>query len=218
LLRVATAKSGTFDQIRYDPDYTDRLINTYLRLATSHPVRDELRQRLNIPVLPGITAEAVAKSELIQLMVDASDPEVAANTANTLAQILIEQVQASVPSSTERLGEQVKRAKGDLDQALKDYEVALKEYGQVSRVVSATPAASATRTPHHGLSYASPLPRQEHLPPRPLCRLRSQRLNSIPYPLWWRRGTETQQSIYASLLRSTRKHRRPKHCSHRGFR
>ena len=45
-LRVLTAARGSVDWVDYDIAYTERLMNTYARLATSEPVLQEVRQRL----------------------------------------------------------------------------------------------------------------------------------------------------------------------------
>src|SRR5262245_22723498 len=48
ILRVATATEGTSDWVDYNVDYTDRLMNTYAKIAVSGPVRAELAQRLKL--------------------------------------------------------------------------------------------------------------------------------------------------------------------------
>ena len=197
LLRVTTATSGTFDQIRYELDYTDRLVNTYMRLVTSRPVLDELRQRLNIAVVPDITAEAIAKSELFQLTANAPDPELAANTANSVAQILIEQVKAANASYVGPFGEQVQQSKTDLDQALDDYQAALQEYGLSSKVISTTvigaaiPARFVTSTLPNTVTvpYASTTYTLTTVDP-----------SALPVQVA-ARNLDARQSIYASLLR-----------------
>ena len=89
LLRIAAASSGTVNYSDYM--YADRLMNTYVKIATTKPVLEELVQQLNLEVLPEIEVEIVPETELIQITVEDKDPALAANIANTLAEILISQ-------------------------------------------------------------------------------------------------------------------------------
>src|SRR5512136_889415 len=67
-LRIATS-AGT--QLSYqDYQYADRLMNTYIEIATSKPVLDELMKRLKLSKSPDIKAEILANTELIKITVD----------------------------------------------------------------------------------------------------------------------------------------------------
>ena len=50
LLRIAAASTGTVNYSDYM--YADRLMNTYVKIATTKPVLDELMQRVELAVLP----------------------------------------------------------------------------------------------------------------------------------------------------------------------
>lgn len=120
ILRIATSTAGT---VNYT--YADRLTNTYVRMATTKPVLDELKQRLGLTDLPYIEVATVPNTELLQIYVQYQDPILAANTANTLADILVSQsvelYTGSGQSSLEILNEQLKEMEGELNQARKEY-------------------------------------------------------------------------------------------------
>jgi succinoglycan biosynthesis transport protein ExoP len=90
VLRVATS-TGTQASSSVDYMYTDRLMNTYVEIATSRPVIIELTQRLDLTQPPNIKAEIVPNTELIKITVEHTNPQIAAMAANTLAEILIAQ-------------------------------------------------------------------------------------------------------------------------------
>ena len=45
---IPTVVSGSQDYFDYELGYSDRIMNTYVTIATSSPVLDELQDRLNI--------------------------------------------------------------------------------------------------------------------------------------------------------------------------
>jgi succinoglycan biosynthesis transport protein ExoP len=121
-LRVATSFSGSTSS--YYVDLVDRLMNTYIKLATSRPVITELEKRLGINFLPHITVQVVSNTELIKITVESPDPDMAANAANTLAEILITQVATPDAASikTTALNEQLAQIEGELYEAQKEYD------------------------------------------------------------------------------------------------
>ena len=118
-LRVATAASGVVSYSDYL--YADRLLNTYTKLATSRPILDELAKKLNLQTAPQVTVVTIPNTELIKISVESPDPQVAQNSANSLAEILIaqaKQLYAGEGKSTQDiLGEQLTQAENDLTQA-----------------------------------------------------------------------------------------------------
>jgi succinoglycan biosynthesis transport protein ExoP len=122
-IRIASASSGSVSS--YDYMYADRLMNTYVKLATTSPVEDELKQRLGITELPDIQVATVASTELIQITAEYTDPTVAAEIANTLADILIskstELYTGSEESSLEILSQQVSSMEQEVNQARTEY-------------------------------------------------------------------------------------------------
>lgn len=76
----------------------DRLISTYIELATSGPVVDKLEQQLNIPatqIRSSVNAESIAQTELMRITVQDPNPKLAADVANGVASILIEKTRST---------------------------------------------------------------------------------------------------------------------------
>lgn len=122
-MRIASASSGSVTS--YDYMYADRLMNTYVKLATTKPVLDTLKQQLGLSKLPSIEVKTVSTTELIQITVEHRDPKTAALAANTMANILIDQslelYTGSGESSLEILGEQVSSMELEVNQARTEY-------------------------------------------------------------------------------------------------
>jgi succinoglycan biosynthesis transport protein ExoP len=121
-LRVATSYAGSTST--FIENYVDRLMNTYIKLATSRPVITELEQRLGINYRPHIDAQVIANTELIKITVESPDPNLAANAANTLIEILMTQVAAPNAASikTTALNEQLAQIESELNDAQKEYD------------------------------------------------------------------------------------------------
>jgi non-specific protein-tyrosine kinase len=125
LLRIATSTRSSFSYT--DSLYADRLMNTYVKLATTKPVLDELKQRLGLTYLPGIGVEIISETELLQIQVEDQDPVLAAKVANTLANILIsqsgEKYTGNGKSTLDILNEQLSVTEKELNQTRKEYTV-----------------------------------------------------------------------------------------------
>ena len=123
-LRIATTSATSLSSADYA--YADRLMNTYTKIATSRPVLDELASKLNLQTAPEVKVSTISSTELIQILAKNSDPMVAQNAANTLADILITQSQelysGGEKSTTEILSEQLAIAENELNQARTEYE------------------------------------------------------------------------------------------------
>ena len=123
-LRVATAASGTVSYT--DFMYADRLMNTYMKLATSSPVLGELAEKLGITQIPEIKVVSVPNTELIQISAISSDPKMAQSAANTLGEILVSQSKELYSGGEKSLlailGDQLAQAEAELKQARLDYE------------------------------------------------------------------------------------------------
>lgn len=81
---------------RADTVLADRLMNTYAELTTTRPVLKELEKRLNIKageVKDMISTDALPQTELLLVNVQNPDPQLAAEIATNLAEIVIEQTQ-----------------------------------------------------------------------------------------------------------------------------
>ncbi|GAG80497.1 unnamed protein product, partial [marine sediment metagenome] len=89
VLRVIPYSAG-------DPQYTqlvyaNRIMNTYIEIATSGPFLDALNQELGLEEghLLEVTADIIPDTELIRITVEDSDPYLARDAANTLAAMVI---------------------------------------------------------------------------------------------------------------------------------
>jgi polysaccharide biosynthesis transport protein len=123
VLRIAMSSGGSLSYSDYV--YADRLMNTYVEIATSSPVMDELKKRIKLSDSTQIKAETIPATELIKITVDDTDPILSANVANALADILVEQKEPQYAggksSSQELLRDQIVLAKADVDQAQQVY-------------------------------------------------------------------------------------------------
>jgi polysaccharide biosynthesis transport protein len=127
MLRVATAAGGSVEAVRYnDIMYADRLMNTYTKIATSSPVLEELTQRLGLDNPPQIEVEILANTELMKITVENWNPALAAEIANTLAEILIAQSRelytGGGKTAQEILSERLAQIEDELNQARREYE------------------------------------------------------------------------------------------------
>lgn len=123
-LRVPTASRGSIDWVDNDLNYTDRLMNTYLGVANTGPIKDELTERLNIKEAPEYSVEILANTELMQISVQDTDPKLATVSANTLADIMVEwsETAASGRVARETLDAQLVEIEADLDTARAEYD------------------------------------------------------------------------------------------------
>jgi capsular polysaccharide biosynthesis protein len=139
-LRVASVAGTTGSYSDYV--YTDRLMNTYSRIATSGPVLAELAERLDLQKAPEIQVETIPNTELIHISVEDADPKLAQAAANTLAEILIAQSKefysGGGKSPQEIVGEQLALAEAELNQARQEYENLVKNTPEDSEQIAAT--------------------------------------------------------------------------------
>jgi capsular exopolysaccharide synthesis family protein len=128
-LRIATS---SLSQANYsDYVYSDRLMNTYIEISSSPAVQAELMKRLNLTKPPIIKAEILPNTELIKITIEDANPNMAANEANNLANILITQTSQLYTggglSSATALGDQLAQANQTLIQRQQDYQKLLIE-------------------------------------------------------------------------------------------
>ena len=129
MLRAASNMVGSNSYSDYV--YVERLLNTYAHIATSRPILDELGNRLGIRKALAVKAEILPNTELIQISVEDRDPDLAAEAANTLATMLVEQSKelysGGRKSTQEILSEQLALTEEDLIQARSKVERLLSE-------------------------------------------------------------------------------------------
>jgi non-specific protein-tyrosine kinase len=140
-LRVLTATAGSVDWVDYDTRYAERLMNTYTKIAITGPVLEELVDRLGLDEPPEIEVDILANTELMRITVEDQDPTVAAQVANTLAEILIVQSEklysGGGSAAHEILGEQMTHIEGELRQARGEYESLIAQTPQDSERIAA---------------------------------------------------------------------------------
>ncbi|HSJ56430.1 MAG TPA: polysaccharide biosynthesis tyrosine autokinase [Anaerolineae bacterium] len=123
-LRVRTAARGSLDWVDYDIAYTERLMNTYARLATSDPVLQEVAQRLGSRGFPSIRAEVVPDTELMTITAVGEDPALVAEAANTLTAIVVNQGEALYAETTQSAGDLLTEDLAQAEAALAEAQAA----------------------------------------------------------------------------------------------
>jgi polysaccharide biosynthesis transport protein len=122
-LRIATASASTSSYKDYM--FADRLITTYINIAISRPLLDELNKQLGLSKAPKISVQQIPNSELIQISVEDHDPNLAMLAANTLGIILVKRgsefYTGSGKTPADVLQEQVDKAEADLNQLRANY-------------------------------------------------------------------------------------------------
>jgi capsular exopolysaccharide synthesis family protein len=141
-IRVASAPGGASDYT-YVQSLT-ALINTYVEIATSETSLNEIVNRLGLQKQPKVQVAVVPETELIKINASDPDPALARDIANTLANLLVDQSMqlygGNVPTASKILEGQLQQAKVDLDNAVSEYDSALR--GALS-----TAATNASGTP-----------------------------------------------------------------------
>ncbi len=145
-LRVATTQIGpVLDQRGYDMSYSDRVMNTYSKLATSGPILTQLAQKLGSAKTPVVSVNIPANTELMQLSVEDSDPGRAANGANLLGQIIINDFNSHAvqtgKTADQVLSDALAKNQADLDQAQKNYNATVARTPQNQDQVNAARSA-----------------------------------------------------------------------------
>jgi polysaccharide biosynthesis transport protein len=89
-LRVITPLGGSLGDISYQTYYADRLMNTYAQIAASEQVINEVKTKLALADDPNVSVKTFQNSEILTVTVTGPDAVLAAKTANTFADIIIE--------------------------------------------------------------------------------------------------------------------------------
>ena len=87
-LRVLTTKVGGIDYIEYDIDYTERLMETYVAIANSAPLKEELEN--HVYELPDVSVSIIPNTELINISATHKDPGLTQYSVTKLAEFLIQ--------------------------------------------------------------------------------------------------------------------------------
>jgi capsular exopolysaccharide synthesis family protein len=140
-LRVLTASTGSVGWTDYDIVYANRLMNTYVEIATSRPVLEELLTRLDLDKPPQIEVEVLANTELMRITVEDPNPILVQEAANVLAEILVAQSRelyaGGGKTAQEILGQQLTQIEGELDQARREHESLVSQSPQDAERIAA---------------------------------------------------------------------------------
>jgi non-specific protein-tyrosine kinase len=153
-LRVSLAPNGTIDYSELT--YADRLINTYAKLALSEPIQKKLADETGLHPLPSIQVAAVPDTELIQITVDSSSPQLSSNVANSLAALLVENSRTfyAGPGTNEQdlLNQQLTQVNSRLTQARQDRDrLAASSPGSTTQINSIDQSIAADQTLYDSL-------------------------------------------------------------------
>ncbi len=86
-IRVISPPGGSAEYVDYDTQYAERVIGTYVAIATGDAMLNQLSDYVSD--LPAINVDAVANTELVHITAEDEDPALAQFAANKLAQLLI---------------------------------------------------------------------------------------------------------------------------------
>ena len=86
-IRVISPPGGSAEYIDYDTQYAEMVIGTYVAIATSDAMLNQLSDYVSD--LPTINVDAVANTELVRITAEDEDPALAQFAANKLAELLI---------------------------------------------------------------------------------------------------------------------------------
>ena len=140
VVHVATRSSIASDQVRPDDlTYVDRLENTYVDLATSRGLVDELVTAVGLSERPGLRVQAVPNTELMDIDVTTHDRDTAAVAANQLAALLIARVRALNLANRGAEADLASR----IEQIQSDLTTKRNEYGTLAATRPRSPKRSA---------------------------------------------------------------------------
>ena len=88
-LQVSASRRGSASY--GDVLQSERMMKTYIEIATSDAVLKEISRALSLEEEPDVQAEILANTELIELNVKHREPTIAASVANTVAELLVTQ-------------------------------------------------------------------------------------------------------------------------------
>jgi succinoglycan biosynthesis transport protein ExoP len=155
-LRVITPEAGSFGDTYHETTFANRVMNTYVQIATSEQVMNDLKKKLNLETLPDISVKIIPDSEIILIVVESSNPSLAATTANGLAEVIIskqDQVMTNSTSSEElniltdrrnELETELTQAKAEQDRLIPIYSHTLAQIAVLDRAIRMKEASYQT--------------------------------------------------------------------------
>ncbi len=138
-LIVDAAPGATASQI----DLEQRLITTYLQVIKSREVLEEVSARLNSPVSGGMIAVSSPEgTQIIDIQVEANEPQLAADIANTVGEVFIEQNQER---ETSRYAASITRYEESVEQLRDDRENTMIQINEMGEPETAEGEAALAR-------------------------------------------------------------------------
>jgi capsular polysaccharide biosynthesis protein/MinD-like ATPase involved in chromosome partitioning or flagellar assembly len=140
-LRVLTPRSGGMNYVNFDIYYANRLMNTYVSLASSNSVLDEVKKSLKLTEISDVEAEIIPDTELVKITVKDRNSGMAVQIANAIANQLLSrnsEISREANSAAENsLNDQINKKKEQLSQAKNDYKALINPNSQTnSRITS----------------------------------------------------------------------------------
>lgn len=145
-LRISPLPGAEFDYADYL--YGELLRNTYAKMATSRPVLEQVKSRLDLKASPKakqIEANIIEDTELIELRVEGSDPAYAREVANALAEILMAQndlsstneasAQMILRQELDRVEEEILQMQAEYDSLFEQIPPDLERIGDLARSI-----------------------------------------------------------------------------------
>ena len=128
-LRVATSAGGSLDHVNYQTEYSDRFMNTLVKYAASDRVASQLQVQFGLLKAPKTKAAIVAKTEWLELSVEAPTPQLAADLTNVLSDLVVAQGK-TLPNQDLEVAQRdllarMADAQKDIDKATNAYQTAL---------------------------------------------------------------------------------------------
>jgi capsular polysaccharide biosynthesis protein len=169
-LRVLTPRSGGMTYIGYDIYYANRIMNTYVSMATSNLVINEIKSNLNLKETPDVKAEIIPDTELIKITVSDADAGRATTIANLIALKMVSRSSEMVSSANkiaiDALNEQISKKSDQLDQAKSTYRALITPNSQnTSRITNLANQISADQSLYLSLYNNYELGRKDGVDP-----------------------------------------------------
>lgn len=150
-LRVLTPRSGGMTYVGYDIYYANRIMNTYVTMATSNLILNDIKANLNLKETPDVKAVIIPDTELIKITVSDADPARATNIANLIALKMVarstEMTNTANKTAVDALNEQILKKGDQLEQAKNAYEALITPNSQsTSRIANLTNQITADQS------------------------------------------------------------------------
>jgi succinoglycan biosynthesis transport protein ExoP len=140
-LRVFTPLAGSLSYPYHEDYFALRLMNTYAQIAKSEQVMNELKEKMSLETLPDISVKIIPESEIIQFIVQSSDPALAAQVANGLAEVVISKQDQGMESNTSSeepnvLTDRLNELENKIAQSTQEHDRLVQTYSQTKAQIA----------------------------------------------------------------------------------